>query len=75
MNHYLTSLADQNSEDKRLEQQAQMQSNSQKQAVVADEKGVPTLEQMAEKPPDDGNGPLLSTAEIIDFAAGSDSYL
>ena len=64
-----------NGEDKRVQQQAEMQSNSQKQAVKTDQGRIPTIEQMSEKPTDDENGTMLTTAEIIDFAEGTDTYL
>lgn len=64
-----------NVEDKRIQLQAEMQSNSQKLAVKTDQGNVPTIEQMAEKPTDDENGTMLTTSEIIDFAEGTDTYL
>lgn len=64
-----------NVEDKRIQLQAEMQSNSQKLAVKTDQGNVPTIEQMAEKPADDENGAMLTTSEIIDFAEGTDTYL
>lgn len=61
--------------DKRLLQQAEMQSSSGKMAEALAAQEVPTLEQMSEKPTDDENGAMLTPSEIIDFAEGTDTYL
>ncbi len=61
--------------DKRILQQAERQGCSQKKAEDIAQEQVPTLEQMSEKPTDDENGGMLTTAEIIDFAEGTDTYL
>lgn len=67
MMRYFATRDENSSADKRLEQQAQRQGSSQKR--------IPTLEQTSEKPTDDENGAMLTTAEIIDFAEGADTYL
>lgn len=61
--------------DKRILQQAERQGSSQKKAEDIAQEQIPTLEQMSEKPTDDENGAMLTTAEIIDFAEGTDTYL
>lgn len=61
--------------DKRILQQAERQGSSQKKASEITQEQIPTLEQMSEKPTDDENGAMLTTAEIIDFAEGTDTYL
>lgn len=67
----ILSTEDENSGvDKRILEQAESQGASQKKA-----NSIPTLEQMSQKPTDDENGAMLTTAEIIDFAEGSDTYL
>lgn len=75
MTNYFASSAYKDGEDKRVQQQAEMQSSSQKRAMETGQESIPTLEQMSEKPTDDGNGTMLTTSEIIDFAAGADTYL
>ena len=75
MINYLALQGGSNGEDKRVEQQAERQSNSQKKANGTGQEGIPTLEQMSEKPTDDENGSMLTTSEIIDFAEGADTYL
>lgn len=75
MKEYYASLAGCSGEDKRIQQQAERQSSSQKRAMETGQGSVPTVEQMSEKPTDDENGTMLTTSEIIDFAEGADTYL
>lgn len=62
-------------EDKRVQEQAERQSNSQRKAMETGQESIPTIEQMSERPADDENGTMLTTSEIIDFAEGADTYL
>lgn len=75
MTNYFASIVENSGEDKRVQQQAEMQSNSQKRAMETGQESVPTIEQMSEKPTNDENGTMLTTSEIIDFAEGTDTYL
>ncbi len=72
---YFASQDENSGVDKRILQQAERQGSSQKSALETNREHIPTLEQMSEKPTDDENGTMLTTAEIIDFAEGTDTYL